>query len=1157
MAQRIDLSRDPERMTRTELTLGRIGQEWRYQAKGEAFTAALLDFLRSLGSPKTLSSYSFSILQFFEWYEEGNRRIPTPDRVRRADAIDFTKWLYTRDQRLIRKRLQVDPSQKDLLRIFDFVGKNPGQGYQFIRQRLAPFSDEEDFIYLLGCMVKRQILTRTPTVAEYRREHGGLHVPPAVFHYYVPYIQTEAGSERASTIVTRLSALSSLWTYFIRNAAENVPGREEPLLRFNIWDVPLKQAAAQAPSHQAVSRAQKQTGLDFFLELLATTFYRTHGSQGPRAFEAAKAAFWGNPLVPPSAPGKEKLNDVRDQALLIFMVQTGARSVEIHRLLREHYRPPYVTLFGKRNKKRTVIVPPAAHRAWLILQRKLQEIAGEGSPRARRLLEDPQAPFFPAVRYWGANAGQGEEKGLTRPGIALMLRRRAEKAGIAPDSPDFSKAHPHGLRGLFARLAIESGTPINRVQAMLGHSSVATTGTYMEEHRPEKLVAKAFVAPQAELASPALPAQPVLPARPARPVRPPPVRTPKVVVREEEGVVLDEPDPEEAISLEAFSVPALRPPKPKPVQAVFLESEVVDPGPPLENPFVQVLAKGLKRNYTPTQVEFIRGCFSEFPGQEPLRNLCIIYKVAWGEKGIRQAMKPTGGRKTASETAAERLSKGQFTPNREAGGLFIEDDAKRIYQTFVGKLSGLTWWTGTKKLLEPNMPVMSPSQARDLLNPLEDLWSTWAQESITKAKALERWYYEALQCTAQVQEVIDERDGFWVEPVEEWDSTQLPLYRPPEREVFRKHLDQKVLQWFELRGGTYTMTLGEPETRIREGQERQIVRAKVEDEPPPMWFTDRDPIEALPTDERDALLAWLAAATGQKVRDKVARFRYATSRQDVAEFVNSLCSFDSLIDEVKGGDLEEETRGLLREQLQGGIPEHIQALVEKRTQGRVGDYNVKAAVEQRRARTKTGDREARWKFYRDQVVEVFGPEAAQDPVVQEVVRCSSGLTLGDFLDLFRIERGTIRHEPSFKRVFAKTHLAHSECVARRLARLVWEIRQDRIQGMRQYKRPDLMQDLVKTMQSTMKAPCSFDQERELRQLVPEVRRGLRDELDRAETAPETEDEDAIQQMFSEFEEGFAWERGMAQIKEGRATPNGRRAFFPNPMRILFAAFEGT
>ena len=63
---------------------------------------------------------------------------------------------------------------------------------------------------------------------------------------------------------------------------------------------------------------------------------------------------------------------------------------------------------------------------------------------------------------------------VTIAGAGQALKRYAKKAGVT------KHVTPHILRHTFAVTQITNGMPINQLQAILGHSSVATTGVYLE-----------------------------------------------------------------------------------------------------------------------------------------------------------------------------------------------------------------------------------------------------------------------------------------------------------------------------------------------------------------------------------------------------------------------------------------------------------------------------------------------------------------------------------------------------------------------------------------------------------------------------------------------------------------------------------------------------
>jgi len=63
---------------------------------------------------------------------------------------------------------------------------------------------------------------------------------------------------------------------------------------------------------------------------------------------------------------------------------------------------------------------------------------------------------------------------VTTAGAGLALKRYAKRAGITKN------VSPHTLRHTFAVAQVTNGMPLNQLQAILGHASVATTGVYLE-----------------------------------------------------------------------------------------------------------------------------------------------------------------------------------------------------------------------------------------------------------------------------------------------------------------------------------------------------------------------------------------------------------------------------------------------------------------------------------------------------------------------------------------------------------------------------------------------------------------------------------------------------------------------------------------------------
>jgi site-specific recombinase XerD len=69
--------------------------------------------------------------------------------------------------------------------------------------------------------------------------------------------------------------------------------------------------------------------------------------------------------------------------------------------------------------------------------------------------------------------------------VRALCKRLAAKAGVE------KRVHPHGFRHGWALGQVEGGTSLPAIQQLLGHSSLATTATYVSHIAPAKAVAEA------------------------------------------------------------------------------------------------------------------------------------------------------------------------------------------------------------------------------------------------------------------------------------------------------------------------------------------------------------------------------------------------------------------------------------------------------------------------------------------------------------------------------------------------------------------------------------------------------------------------------------------------------------------------------------------
>jgi len=142
---------------------------------------------------------------------------------------------------------------------------------------------------------------------------------------------------------------------------------------------------------------------------------------------------------------------IRNRALIVVLYRAGLRVSEALAL-----RPKDVdleagtvtVLHGKNDRRRTVGIDAGAG---AVIERWAE--------RRRGLGINGRAPLFCTL---GGDPLQASY-------VRALLPRLAARAGIE------KRVHPHGLRHTHAAELAAEGTPINLVQAQLGHSNVATT----------------------------------------------------------------------------------------------------------------------------------------------------------------------------------------------------------------------------------------------------------------------------------------------------------------------------------------------------------------------------------------------------------------------------------------------------------------------------------------------------------------------------------------------------------------------------------------------------------------------------------------------------------------------------------------------------------
>ncbi len=171
-------------------------------------------------------------------------------------------------------------------------------------------------------------------------------------------------------------------------------------------------------------------------------------------------------------PDRRTLQGKRDYAILLLLLTTGLRKAEICNLklgdLKTYRNQAVIDVVGKGKKFRRI---PIKNETTLIAIQDYLKASKNG-------VNSEYPMFFTLGKH-----GPYEQRCLTPKAVDCLVKSVAKKALI------HKRIHPHVMRHTFATTLLDKGNDLRTVQALMGHSHIRTTETYLHSTDDKKVEA--------------------------------------------------------------------------------------------------------------------------------------------------------------------------------------------------------------------------------------------------------------------------------------------------------------------------------------------------------------------------------------------------------------------------------------------------------------------------------------------------------------------------------------------------------------------------------------------------------------------------------------------------------------------------------------------